>query len=268
MTRPMNRAAPPPILEHTRGVILGVSSPDSVGFRCAAAFRQLGATLGITYRPARRAEGALMAQQLGCAHATLEATDEGSFAQAFEELGAKLGHLDFLVHTWVHVPEGALERPIYEIGAQEFADVMEVGVRSLLVACRYALPLLSRSIHPRIVTLLSPGADLVLPRYHAVGMAKGALAAAVGYLAHELGPRGILCNAVSCSILDTAGARRVVGAATVAQTRAYLARRSMTQTALGFEHVAGAVAFLASPLCRNITGETLTVDGGFSRSYF
>jgi NAD(P)-dependent dehydrogenase (short-subunit alcohol dehydrogenase family) len=33
-------------------------------------------------------------------------------------------------------------------------------------------------------------------------------------------------------------------------------------------HVANAIAFLASSLCENTTGEVITVDGGFSRLYF
>ena len=28
------------------------------------------------------------------------------------------------------------------------------------------------------------------------------------------------------------------------------------------------IAFLVSPLCSNLTGEALLVDGGFSKSYF
>jgi NAD(P)-dependent dehydrogenase (short-subunit alcohol dehydrogenase family) len=32
--------------------------------------------------------------------------------------------------------------------------------------------------------------------------------------------------------------------------------------------VTRAIAFLASPLCSNLTGQSLLVDGGFSKSYF
>jgi enoyl-[acyl-carrier protein] reductase I len=257
-----------PILEGTRGVVLGVSSRNGVGYRCAAAFRELGAAVGITSRPSRRDEAARWASELGCAHADLEATDEASVARAFQALGRELERLDFLVHTLVHVPPGVLERPLSEISARDFADVLEVSVRSLLVACRYALPFLSRSSHPRVVALLSPGADAAMSGYHVVGIAKGALASAVRYLAAELGPKGILCNALSFSILETDAARRVIGDETVSKTRTHLAKRSMTRAPLDFESVTHALAFLASPLCRNVTGETLTVDGGFSRSYF
>jgi enoyl-[acyl-carrier protein] reductase I len=264
----MSRPVASRLLDECRGVVLGVSGENGIGYRCTEAFRELGAEVGITYRPARRDEGQRWASELGSSHAELEANDEDSIARAFETLGRKLERLDFLVHTLVHVPEGVLEQPLCDVSAREFADVLETGVRSLLVACRHALPLLSRSRHPRIVTLLSPGAESAMPRYHLVGIAKGALASAVRYLAAELGPAGILCNAVNFSILATDAARRVIGEGAVAQTRTHLAKRSMTRLPLEFADVTGALAFLSSPLCRNLTGETLTVDGGISRSYF
>jgi enoyl-[acyl-carrier protein] reductase I len=257
-----------PILQGTRGVVLGVSSENGVGYRCAATFRELGAEVGVTFRPPSRENGARRASELGCAHAELEATDEASIARAFETLGRELGKFDFLVHTLVHVPPGVLDRPLCEVSARDFAAVLEVGVRSFLASCRYALPFLSRSSHPRVVALLSPGAEAAIPRYHVVGIAKSALAAAVRYLAAELGPAGVLCNALGFSILETDAARRVVGDEAMSKTRSHLVKRSMTRTALEFDDVTHALAFLASPLCRNMTGETLTVDGGFSRSYF
>jgi enoyl-[acyl-carrier protein] reductase I len=255
------------LLERSRGVILGVSSESSVGYACAAAFRALGGTVGITHRPGS-AEGARLAAQLGCPHAALEATDEGSIGQAIDELGNHLGRIDFLIHTLVHVPEGVLDRPLHELSARHFADVLEIGVRSLLVACRHALPFWRRSPHPRLVALTSSGGALAIPGYHALGIAKAALESAVRYLALELGPEGILCNSVSFSAVETAGARRAIGVERLGQTRAHLARRSLTRRPVELEHVTSALAFFASPACQNITGELVTVDGGFSRSYF
>jgi NAD(P)-dependent dehydrogenase (short-subunit alcohol dehydrogenase family) len=42
----------------------------------------------------------------------------------------------------------------------------------------------------------------------------------------------------------------------------------MTRAPLDYADVTRAIAFLASPLCSNLTAEALLVDGGFSRSYF
>jgi enoyl-[acyl-carrier protein] reductase I len=253
------------LLQHSRGIILGVSSAASVGHACAAAFRAQGAHVGITHRSPAAAG---LAAELGCAHAELEATDDQSVARAIGRLGNDLDGIDFLVHTLVHVPEGVLDRPLHEISAPHFAEVLEIGVRSLLVACRHALPFWRRSRHPRLVALASTGGERAIPGYHAVGIAKAALASAVRYLAQELGPDGVLCNTVSFSAVDTEGARRAIGAERLEKTRLHLARRALTRQPVELDQVTSALAFFASPACQNITGELVTVDGGFSRSYF
>lgn len=257
----------PAILAGRRGLVLGVSSENSVGFQLAKHLQALGAEVAASLRPGRSPFLSRLGE-LGMLGVELDALDESSIERAVRRVGERFERLDFVVHGLVHVPEGALARPVQQLSARELGDAMEVGVRSLLVAARFAQPLLQRSDAPRIVTLLSGGADFAMPSYHVVGMVKAALAAAVRYLAAELGPAGILCNAVNFSILETDAALSVIGRERTQQTRQHLSKRSMTQQPLSFSDVAQAVAFLVSPLCSNLTGEALTVDGGFSRSYF
>ena len=261
-------ASSPQILSGCRGLVLGVSGENGVGYHFARTACELGATVVIAHRPARRETCAILAERLGCTRVEFEATDEGSIEKAFQKVASEFGRLDFLLHTLVHVPPGLLSRPATSITPEEFRDTMEIGVRSLLVACRNALPLFERSDAPRVVALSSGGAAAAMPNYHAVGMAKAALEAAVRYLALELGPRGVLCNVVSFSLIETDAAVRAVGIEAAGATRRYLAKRSMTQKNASFDQVARAAAFLCSPFAENVTGETLTVDGGFSRSYF
>ncbi|RYZ08687.1 MAG: SDR family oxidoreductase [Myxococcales bacterium] len=249
------------------GLVLGVSSKESVAFQAARQLQALGAEVAVSLRPRRHALAPELTE-LSLWPVELDARDEGSVAAAIDSVGRHFGRLDFLVHTLVHVPEGALQRPVTELGAAELADAMEVGVRSLLVCAKHALPWLERSPSPRIVTLLSGGADFAMPSYHLIGIVKAALASAVRYLAAELGPRGILCNAVNFSMLETDAARRVIGAERTAQTRQHLAKRALTRAPLDYDDVTRAIAFLVSPLCSNLTGEALQVDGGFSKSYF
>jgi enoyl-[acyl-carrier protein] reductase I len=255
------------LLAGKRGLVLGVSGRNGVGYHAARGLRAAGAELAFTHRAARRHEVEPLAAELDCAAVELDFHDERAVEHAFGELGRRYERFDFLVHTLVHVPDGVLEKPVTELSALEFAAVMEIGVRSLLVASRYALPWLLRSPAPRVVTLLSPGGERALGRYHAVGIAKGALAAAVRYLALELGPAGVLCNAVNFSIVETDAARRVIGAELTEKTRGVLARRAFTRRATEYADVVNALVYLASPLCTNLTGEALNVDGGFSRGY-
>jgi enoyl-[acyl-carrier protein] reductase I len=255
------------LLAGRRGVVLGVSSEAGIGYHAARGFRNAGAEVTVTHRAERREAVSELVGALGCERVELDFRDESGVEHALQQIGNRYERLDFLVHTLVHVPDGVLEKPAFALTAADFAHVMEIGVRSLLVACRYALPFLRRSEAPRIVTLLSPGSERAVPHYHAVGIMKGALAAAVRYLALELGPLGVLCNAVSFSIVETDAARRVIGEELTHKTRSALDKRAFTRRATDYADVVSALTYLASPLCSNVTGETLSVDGGFSRGY-
>jgi enoyl-[acyl-carrier protein] reductase I len=254
-------------LADKRGLVLGVSSREGVGFHTATALRAHGAEVAVSLRPGRSGFMSELGDDGYCA-VELDAKQPGSIERAIARVGERLGRLDFLVHTLVHVPDGALGRPVTALSETELGDAMEIGVRSLLVAAQHAKPWLEKSSTPRIVTLLSGGADFAMPSYHVVGIVKAALAAAVRYLAAELGPSGILVNAVNFSMLETDAARRVIGTERTTQTRQHLAKRAMTRAPLEYQDVTRAIAFLVSPWCSNLTGEALLVDGGFSRSYF
>lgn len=261
-------SVPSGLLAGRRGLILGVSAEASAGYQCAAGLRALGAEVTIGHRPERRAAVEELAQRIGCDRVEFDVLDENSLVAAFEQVENRYGALDFVLHTLVHVPDGALQKSVLDLSREEFALSLEVGARSLLVICKYARSLLARSPSPRVVALTSSGAAFTIPNYHLVGITKAALESALRYVAAELGRDGVLCNLVEFSIVDTAAATRVIGRDRTAHTRAHLAKRAMTERPVEYSHVVNAVAYLVSAMCENMTGETLRIDGGFARSYF
>lgn len=259
----------PSLLLGRRGLVVGVSGERSLGFACARAARALGAEVAVTYRPARRDTVSQLAERLGCTFAApLDLDAPSSVAEVFTTIERRWGRLDFLVHTLMHVPPSLLAEPLTAIDRQGFARVLEVGVHSLLVLCRHARPLLERSTAGRVVTLSSACGRRMTPHYHVAGIAKAALEAALLYLAQELGPAGILCNAVSPALVDTDGAVATVGRDVAAATRAHLAKKAATRAAVSAADVGDAVAWLCSSYARQITGEVIAIDGGYGRNYF
>ncbi|HEY4241839.1 MAG TPA: SDR family oxidoreductase [Kofleriaceae bacterium] len=246
------------MLAGRRGLVLGVSGPDSIGYAIARRCTELGAHVTVACRPARVERVA----PLGFDVLPLEVDDEASFAR----IGALPG-LDFLVHGLAGVPEGLLAQPLTDVSRADFEHVLSVAAWSLVAACRHGKPLLAKSSAPRVVALTSICGHRMTPHYHVAGIAKAALESAVLYLAQELGRAGILVNAVGSGLVATEGARRAVGDAAATATRAIQGKRAATGRAVEPDEIADAVAFFASPLARNITGEILTVDGGFSRNY-
>ena len=256
-------------LSGRRGLILGVSGPHSIGFHIARTVTAAGAALAITHRPVHSARAAEVRRLLPDALCLeLEAGEEGSMTALFAELEERWGRLDFLVHTIAHAPTEALRRPLTRLRRADFEASLSISVHSLISAAGSALPLLERSDAPRIVALTSHGDTFAIPGYHVLGVGKAALAAAVRYLAAELGPAGVLCNGLRFSLVATDGAVRAVGAETAQRTASMIARTAPTRTSLDGEQVARAVAFMVSPSWQNITGQILTQDGGFAQVLF
>ena len=253
------------ILAGARGVVIGVSSANSLGYAIARHLHAQGADVTVTCRPPRLDQVAPLAATLGGRALAVDVTDDASLATAFAALGP--APLDFVVHSVVDIPVGVLARPMLEVSRADFEHVMSVSAWSLIAVCRHARPLLARSQAPRVVALTSACSHRMTPNYHVAGMAKAALESAVLYLAMQLGKESILVNAVSSSFVATDGAIRAIGAGHATATRASQAKRSATGVAIDLDDVARSVGFLCSAMASNLTGEILTVDGGFSRAY-
>lgn len=250
------------------GLVVGVSAENGVGFHCAKSLVGRGARVAMSHRARPGSRGAELASALDCVAVQFDVQDESAVESAVSEVGERFGRLDFVLHAVVHVPDGVLDQPLIDVRRSDFTEVMDIGAYSLVQVVRACLPWLKRSDAASIVTLLSAGGEFAIPNYHVVGIAKAALASTTRYLAAELGPEGVSCNAVSFSMIDTEAARRVIGPETTGKTVDYLAKRSMTRRAVSYDDVAATVAFLCSTDCRNLTGEVLTVDGGYCRNYF
>ena len=113
----------------------------------------------------------------------------------------------------------------------------------------------------KIVTLSSLGATRYIPGYSATGVSKAAIETLVRYLGHELARRKITVNAVSGGFVDT-------DALKMFPNYDDLVADVVSRTPMGrigtAEEIADVVVFLCTDQSRWITGQVLTVDGGFS----
>ena len=250
-------------------IILGVSGLNSVGGALAAMLSSEGWDVAITCRPSKVPKVSDVFTPLGVSEVLpVDALDPESIDAAFEALSARWGHLDALVHCFVACPSEVLSAPLTELGVDAFSSVMQVGVYSLIRACKSARGLFAGSSSPRVVSLLSESYRMMTPNYHVLGIMKGALRSAISYLAYELGAGGVLVNGVSASLIATDGAQRTIGARATAATREHLSRKTPTRHPTTLDDVSHAVRHLSSPCCGNVTGQVLVVDGGYSQLYF
>ena len=121
----------------------------------------------------------------------------------------------------------------------------------------YSRGLLGEGSH--VFAMTSSGGTRVMPFYGAVSAAKAALESHVRQLALELGPAGVSVNAVRAGVTDTPASRKIPAAEYLFQE----ARRRNPGGRLTVpEDVAGAIAALALPGTRWISGNVIGVDGG------
>jgi len=114
----------------------------------------------------------------------------------------------------------------------------------------------------KIFAMTSDGANLNLPYYGAVSAAKCALESYIRQLAVELGPRGIVCNALLAGVADTPALNKIPGAKNM--LLAAIAKNPFSRATTP-EDVAKAVVAFLHPGCDFMNGNTIGVDGGESK---
>jgi enoyl-[acyl-carrier protein] reductase I len=248
------------LLEGKRGLIVGVANKHSIAWAIAESAARAGAQLIFNYQNDRLKENVegLAKTIEGSKIFPCDVSSDGEIAALMKNVEAELGGLDFLVHSVAFAPREELTGEFINTSRQGFATALDVSAYSLVAVARAALPLMKEG--GSIITLTYLGAERVVPHYNVMGVAKAALEAAVRYLAHDLGPRGIRVNAISAGPIRTLAARGVSGITKMVEHHREIAplRRATEQAEVG-----DTALFLVSPLGRGITGEVIYVDGGY-----
>ncbi|MFF1407082.1 SDR family NAD(P)-dependent oxidoreductase [Streptomyces sp. NPDC058294] len=188
-----------------------------------------------------------------------DVTDDSSVRTAVQEAAAALGGLDVLVNNAGIGAQGTVE----DNDDAEWRHVFDVNVLGMVRTARAALPYLRRSRHPAIVNTCSIAATAGLPRRALYSATKGAVYSLTLAMAADHVGEGIRVNCVNPGTADTPWVGRLLDAAPdPAAERAALEARQPTGRLVTAAEVAGAVAYLASPLSGATTGTALAVDGG------
>jgi NAD(P)-dependent dehydrogenase (short-subunit alcohol dehydrogenase family) len=172
---------------------------------------------------------------------------------------ADLGGLDVLVNNAGIGAQGT----VADNDDAEWHRVYDVNVVGMVRVTRAALPHLRQSAHPAIVNTSSIAATAGLPQRALYSATKGAVQALTLAMAADHVREGIRVNCVNPGTVDTPWVGRLLAsAADPAAERAALEARQPTGRLVSADEVAGAVAYLASPLSGATTGTSLAVDGG------
>ncbi|MCX3291470.1 SDR family NAD(P)-dependent oxidoreductase [Streptomyces sp. NEAU-H22] len=188
-----------------------------------------------------------------------DVTDDASVREAVAAAVAHLGGLDVLVNNAGIGAQGTVE----DNPDDEWHRVYDVNVLGMVRTTRACLPHLRASAHAAIVNTCSIAATAGLPQRALYSATKGAVYSLTLAMAADHIREGIRVNCVNPGTVDTPWVGRLLDAAPdPAAERAALQARQPTGRLVSPAEVAGAIAYLASPLSGATTGTALAVDGG------
>jgi len=197
----------------------------------------------------------IVAEDGGVLHtATADVADRADLEAAVAGLAGVLGGIDAIVSNAgnIHSNEG-IETTDDDHWDRTLA-IHAGGARNL---CRAALPALRDSEHPRIVIISSMWAQRGPGFGYAYCAAKGALISIARNLAVELGPEGILVNAITPGSVPTRMAADY-GPAEIAEDSLSIPLGRWGEA----REISDLVAYLVSPACSYVTGQVVSVNGG------
>ncbi|QGL99104.1 3-oxoacyl-ACP reductase FabG [Stenotrophomonas maltophilia] len=226
-----------------------------IGAAIALALSEKGADVAVTYERSadRAAQLVRTIEGMGRKAVAIRAdsADPGEIQRSVAEAVRVLGGLDILVNN------AAIARynNIADFTVEDLDALLAVNVRGPVLASKAAIPHLRQG--GRIINIGSAGADRIVGVPGTVYyMTKAALQAFNRGLARELGSRDITVNLVQPGSTNTDSNPETGESADYQRSLIPLGRFNQPQD------VAAAVAFLATPAARQITGTILTVDGG------
>ena len=250
---------PRPVLKGKKALVAGIANEHSIAYGCAAAFRELGADLAITYlneksksfvEPlARKLEAPIFAP--------LDVSTGGELEALFDRIRKEWGRLDIVVHSIAWAPKGDLQGGLLDSTGDGFSKAMDISCHSFVRMARLAAPLMSDG--GTLFAMSYHGAQKVVPNYNLMGPVMAALEACCRYLAYELGPRGIRVHPISPGPLKT---RAASGLKDFDLMLNEAVQRAPVGELVDIDDVGYTCAYLATPYARRVTGGTVYVDGG------
>jgi meromycolic acid enoyl-[acyl-carrier-protein] reductase len=252
------------LLNDNRILITGVLTDDSLAYGIARRALEEGATIALSGFGRGMSITRRTAKKLGDVGEIIEldVMDPEQVERAAEEVSARFGRLDGLVHAIGYAPPSCLGSGMFVAPFSDVSIAMHASTYSLAALVGAFRPLLQKSEANggASVVALDFDGSRAYPMYDWMGVMKAGLESLGRYLAKEVGPDRIRVNMLAAGPVRTMAAKSIPGFEIFEETWD-------ERAPLGWDvHDASAVAdtavALLSPLLRATTASIIHVDGG------
>jgi NAD(P)-dependent dehydrogenase (short-subunit alcohol dehydrogenase family) len=187
---------------------------------------------------------------------TMDVTDASAWTRAVAEAESLFGPVSLLANVAGVVSRGP--DTVLEQTELEWQRVLDTDLKSVWLGMRAVLPGMIERGGGRIANVASLAGQVGLTNLLAYSAAKGGVIAMSRQAAMEYAKHGIKINSVAPGIIDTP----ILGDTTPEMTEIFSAATPLGRLGRP-EEIAGAIAYLFSPLADFIAGQCYAVDGGW-----
>lgn len=192
-----------------------------------------------------------------CIALKADVADKDEVNKMVKEASQEFSKIDILVNTAGRASGGA-RVPFLESGPENWQPVIAVNLYGTMICSLAVLPGMVERKYGKIINFSSISGKI--GPVGAYAAAKAAVIVFTRTLASAYGPSGINVNAIAPGMVQTHFFDSGGGLST--EMMEGMASRVPLRRIQTVEDIANAVAFLASDVSRNITGQTIMIDSG------